>query len=402
MRKLVSLEEAVVLCHKETTPLETEWVKIETACQRVSAVQVAAEADVPAFSTSAVDGYTLCREDLKRLKTGETLWLAIVGQIGAGQRNIPPFAPGQTLRIMTGAMLPENTAAVIKQENANRHQDLLKVEIELKEKENIFSPGRDIPAGQVVIEKGQVLTPQSLEYAATCGRAEIEVYRIPRIYVINTGSELVLPGTALNPGQIYNSNRSLVSGLISRAGAIPVMGPSSLTDNLGLMRAEITKGLSTGDMMVITGGTGKGDYDVVSAAIHDAGARELFNGLDITPGKTASAAVWEGRLIYNFTGNPRAVSLLFEVLARPALEQLMGRKQAAARWIPIALANPLRKVVNRRNLRRAELLIHDGLVTAQLLDEGAAGTAFMPVILDIQPGQGKKGDIVRALISSGV
>ncbi len=399
MNSAISLEDAVSLCIKNVCPLEKEQISLENACQRVSARDIAAESNVPGFNRSAVDGFAVCMEDLFKINSDHIPPLKVIAEWPAGSSCDIALKPGETVKIMTGAVLPDGTAAVIKQEHVEPCGSIIYPAKKSRRGENIQQAGSEIPAGTHLVKTGEILDPERIERIACCGLEKLLVHKIPRIYIINTGSELVLPGLPLQRGQIYHSNRSLLSAKVITAGGVPVFSETGVKDDRDSIADEITKGTDSSDMVIISGGTGHGKYDLVYDSLKEIGAEPLFKGLDIIPGKGATVAVHEGSLIYNLAGHPGAVSLLFEVLIKPAILGLMGIIGASDSWFDIKLHRPVKKISDRRSLRRAEMIFMEhGYVFARPLNEANSFNSQPPLILDLKPGQGKQGDVVRAMM----
>ncbi|CEO87559.1 molybdopterin molybdotransferase MoeA [Syntrophaceticus schinkii] len=392
------LEEAIAICCDHIQALDSEYLHINDAFMRVAAEDIASPINVPNFDRSSIDGYAISEGDLGKLRTGEPLTLKVIATIQAGSIESKQIRAGETHRIMTGALLPEGCAAVIKQEDVRISGNLIVACGSLKQGENIQRAGHELTAGERVAPKGLVLNAEILERIAACGIENILVHQIPRIYVINTGSELLLPGSPIKTGQIYNSNRSLLSAKVAGSGAIPVLADSIIKDDLQQIVNEIEKATPVSDMIIISGGTGNGVYDLVYNAFEYLNASPLFKGIDITPGKGTSAALFNGKLLYNLSGNPHAAGILFEVLIKPALLKLKGDLFSAREWFDIQLDSPIKKIKPYRRLCQGEMLIEQGSVYAQPVSGNNNPIKNISLILDIRAGQGAKGDMVRAII----
>ncbi|KUG03537.1 molybdopterin biosynthesis protein moea [hydrocarbon metagenome] len=399
MNSSIRLEDAVASCRKHVHPVENEHISLETASQRISARDIAAEFHVPGFDRSAVDGFAVCRIDLFKINSDQIGPLQVISELPAGSSDDIAIDPGETVKIMTGAILPAGTAAVFKQEHVEQCGNIIYPGRKIRQGENIQKAGSEIPAGKQLVKRGEVLDSERIERIACCGAEKVSVHRIPRIYIINTGNELVLPGIPLQRGQIYHSNRSLLSAKIVKAGGAPLFTENGVKDDRDAIADEIIRGTSCSDMVIISGGTGHGTSDLVYDSLQKLGAELLFKGIDIIPGKGAAAAVHNGRLIYNLAGNPGAVSLLFEVLIKPAVLTLKGASDGLENWFDIKLHRPIKKISDRRSLRRAEMIfMGQGYVVARPLDEANSFCSEIPLILDLKPGQGKQGDVVRAMM----
>ncbi len=390
------LEEAVSISSDNIKTLTSEYLHIDNAFMRVAADNIATSIDVPNFDRSAVDGYAISQADMELLKTDPPLSLQVIATLKAGSIESKQIEAGKSYRIMTGALLPQGTAGVIKQEDVTIAGNRITAYGSHKQGENIQSAGHELKAGDKIVAQGQVIRAEILERIAACGIKKIPVYKIPRIYVIETGSELILPGLPIKPGQIYGSNRSLIAAKIAGNGAIPVLANSVVEDNLEAIVEEIKKAVRVSDMLIICGGTGNGDYDLVYKAFESLNARPLFRGINIIPGKGTSAALFKGKLLYNLSGNPNAAGLLFEVLIKPALLKLKGELVSNREWFDIPLGSPIKSIKQVRYLCRGEMIIKQGCIYAQPISKGDNSIMNMPLILDLQAGQGVVGDIIRA------
>ena len=390
-----SLEEAVSISCENIQALDSEYIHLNHAFMRVAASNMSSFIDVPNFDRSSMDGYAICQVDLEKLKNGSPLSLKVTATIKAGSIESRQIKTGETYRIMTGALLPEGSAAVIKQEDVQIDGNIIIACGSWKQGENIQRAGYELRAGDKLAAKGQVLKAEVLERIAACGIEKILVHNIPRIYVIDTGNELLLPGFPVKTGQIYSSNRSLISGKIAGTGAIPLLAESITDDDLQAIVNRIEKAVLVSDMVIISGGTGKGVYDLVYKAFEHLGAELLFRTVNIIPGKGTSAALYNGKLLYNLSGNPSSAGILFEALIKPALLKLKGYLSSDREWFDIQLGSPI-KTKPYRSLYRGEMIIKQSCVYAQPISRGNSDSGNIPLILDIQPGQGAIGNTVSA------
>ncbi|MGS0764195.1 molybdopterin molybdotransferase MoeA [Syntrophomonas curvata] len=391
-----SLEEAVSISCENIQPLGSEYVHIDDAFMRVTAENIVSFIDVPHFDRSLMDGYAIGEADMEKLKTGRPLPLQVTGTIKAGSIESKQIRTGETYRIMTGALLPEGCAAVVKQEDVKTDGNFIVACGVWEQGENIQRTGHELRAGDKVAAQGQVLEAEIVERIATCGIEKILVHKIPRISVINTGSELLLPGAPIRTGQIYDSNRSLISGKIVRVGAMPLSADSIIEDDLQAIVNGIEKAALISDMVIISGGTGNGVCDLVYCAFEHLNARLLFRGINIIPGKRTCAALFNGKILYNLSGNTSSAGLLFEALIKPALLRLKGDLFSAREWFDIQLGSPIKNIKPDRSLYRGEMIIEQGCVYARPVSRNNNNVRNNPLILDLQAGQGETGDIVKA------
>lgn len=383
----VSLDEAVAISCENIQALGIEYLHIDEAYMRVAADNIASFINIPNFDRSAMDGYAIGQVDLGRLQAGRRLRLRVASVIGAGLTDCRPLKPGETCRIMTGALLPEGSAAVIKQEDVELDGDYIVAYGRPRRDENIRRAGHELRVGDRVAAKGQVLKAEIMERIASCGIERVPVYKTPRVFVIDTGNELLLPGSPIKTGCIYDSNRSLIACKITSSGAIPLLFPSVINDDLQAIVFAIKKAALASDMVIICGGTGNGLYDLVHSAFEYLNAQLLFKGINVFPGKGTSAALFHGKLVVNLSGNPSAAGILFEALAKPALLKLRGASFYEGDWFNIELGSPINHLRPGRSLHRGEMIIKQGQACALPLSRKVINTGNIPLLLDVQNGQ---------------
>ncbi len=393
-----SLEDAISISCENIQALDSEYLHIDDAFMRVAADNITSCIDIPNFDHSSMDGYVIGQADLEKLQTGSLMSLQVTATIKAGSMENIAIRNGETYRIMTGALLPEGSAAVLKQEDVQLNGNYIVARSFPKQGENIRKAGHKLRAGNKVAAKGQVLKAEVLERIASCGIEKILVHKIPRIYFIDTGSELLLPGYPIKTGQIYSSNRSLLPGKIAGNGAIPLLADTIAEDDLQTIANAIEKAAFVSDMVIISGGTGDGVCDLVYNAFKYLNARTLFRGINIIPGRGTSAAIFNDKLLYNLSGNPSAAGVLFEALIKPALLKLKGDLFSGREWFDIQLGSPIKNIKQCRSLCRGEMIINQGCVYAQPISRKNFSIGNIPLILDLQAGQGVTGDTVRAIL----
>lgn len=285
---------------------------------------------------------------------------------------------------MTGALLPEGSVAVIKQEDVEIINDKhILISVKPRQDENIRKAGHELRAGARVASKGQVLKAEILERIAACGIERVPVYQIPQVCIIETGNELLLPGAPIKKGCIYCSNRSLLACKITSSGALPLLPPAAINDDLQTIVTAVKKATQVSNMVIVSGGTGKGLFDLVHNAFQYLNAQLLFQGINVFPGKNTSAALLDGKLIFNLSGNPSAAGILFEALVRPALLKLKGDLWYQGDWFDIGLAKPIERLKPGRSLHRGEMIIKQGHAYALAVSRKSINTGSIPLLLDV-------------------
>ena len=312
----------------EAAPIEeSERVALEAADGRVLAEPLVAGLDLPPWPNSAMDGYALRLADW----TGEPL--AVSQRIFAGQAPAP-LQPGTCARIFTGAPLPEGADCVEMQENAEVLADgRVRFTEALRPRRNIREQGHEFRRGETVLAVGTRLGPIELGLAASLGAAELPVRRRPRVALLSAGDELVEPGRPLGPGQIYNSNRTLLKAWLERTGCA-VTDAGILPDDLELTRARLGE-LDAVDLILSTGGVSVGEADFLGQVLREAGELALWK-LAIKPGKPLTVGHFRGVPVIGLPGNPAATLVTFALLVRPYLLRRLG----VAEVEPLAFAVP--------------------------------------------------------------
>jgi len=315
---LMSIDAALecLLQLAEKAPIvDSEQVALDAAEGRVLAVPLIAPLDLPPWPNSAMDGYALCLADW----AGEPL--AVSQIVFAGQAPAP-LQPGTCARIFTGAPVPEGADCVELQENVELLEDgRVRFVQALRPRQNIREQGQETRCGDCVLAAGTRLGPVHLGLAASLGAAELTVRRRPRVALLSTGDELVAPGQSLGPGQIYNSNRSLLLGWLKRLGCA-VVDAGILPDDPQLTRARLGE-LGAVDLILSTGGVSVGEADCLGQVLREEGELALWK-LAIKPGKPLTVGSYQGVPVVGLPGNPASSLVTFALLARPYLLRRLG------------------------------------------------------------------------------
>ncbi len=346
---LLPVEEALsrLLALAEATPIDArEIVSLAAADGRVLATDLVAGLDLPPWPNSAMDGYALCLADWQ----GEPL--PVSQRILAGHAP-EPLQPGSCARIFTGAPLPAGADTVEMQENAEILADGRVRFLEpIKVGQNVRPQGQETRAGEVVLPAGTRLGPVELGLAASLGCTVLAVRRRPRVAVVSTGDELVEPGQPLGPGQIYNSNRSLLCAWLQRLGC-EVRDAGILPDDAQRTR-EALAALGDADLILSTGGVSVGEADHLGQVLRDEGELALWK-LAIKPGKPLTCGHFRGVPVLGLPGNPASTLVTFALLARPYLLRRLGVQRVAPLSVEVAAGFAWSKPGKRREYLRARL-----------------------------------------------
>lgn len=346
---LLPVEEALgrLLALAEATPIDArEIVSLAAADGRVLATDLVAGLDLPPWPNSAMDGYALRLADWQ----GEPL--AVSQRILAGQAP-ESLQPGTCARIFTGAPLPAGADTVEMQENAEILADGRVRFLEpIKVGQNVRPQGQETCAGEVVLPAGTRLGPVELGLAASLGCAVLAVRRRLRVAVVSTGDELVEPGQPLGPGQIYNSNRSLLCAWLQRLGC-EVRDSGILPDDAQRTR-ETLAALGDADLILSTGGVSVGEADHLGRVLREEGELALWK-LAIKPGKPLTCGHFRGVPVLGLPGNPASTLVTFALLARPYLLRRLGVQRVAPLSVEVAAGFAWSKPGKRREYLRARL-----------------------------------------------
>jgi molybdopterin molybdotransferase len=358
---LLTLEQAQARVLEHARPLPSELVPVVEAGGRVTAEDVRGRVDLPPFASSAMDGYAVSAADLPGT-------LRVAGESAAGSPYEESLESGSAVAISTGAVVPEGADAVVPVELVVQHDNEVEIADGSEPGANVRPRGGDIAAGEVVAPAGVLLTPARLAAVAASGVAELACRRRPRVAVLATGSELVLPGDDLGTGQIYETNTLMLAAALTGAGAEVISEPPA-ADEKSALREALERGLAA-DVLVTSGGVSVGEHDLVRAVVGELGVEEVFWRVSIKPGKPVSFGVRGDTLVFGLPGNPVSALVGCELFVKPALRALLGLEHPLPRYEPGRLAAALRRNEERDEFVRARTHVDgDDLVLEPVLGQ---------------------------------
>ena len=346
----LSVDEALAKILDGVEVMAAETVPIAEAAGRILAAPVIALLTQPPFNASAMDGYAVRSADLTRLPVR----LRLVGQAAAGHPYAGPVGPGEAVRIFTGAPVPGDTDTVIIQENTVASDGA----VEIREGStaaglNIRPLGGDFCQSEVLLTPGRRLGPRELTLAASAGHGALQVRRKPRVAILATGDELVMPGTLPGPGQIVCSNPLGIAGLATQSGAE--------THFLGIARdtraslASHVAEARDADVLVTIGGASVGDHDLVVPVLEQLGMALSFWKIDMRPGKPLLHGTFGKQRVFGLPGNPVSAIICARVFLVPYLRALLGVPQEDDVSLIAPLAEPVEANGPRQHYMRATL-----------------------------------------------
>jgi molybdopterin molybdotransferase len=327
---MISFEEAFHIITSSEIPLVTEEIPLIKALNRVLAGDILSDVDMPPYDKSAMDGYACRKADLDND-------LLIVEEIPAGRVPVKSIAPGQCARIMTGGMVPPGADYVLMKEHAAILTfDSVKC-IRMSENSNICYRGEDVKSGDRLLASGTRLFPAHLAIMAAAGCVRPNVFAVPKVAVISTGNELVEPDKKPGSGKIRNSNGIQLTAQTIQFG-IQADYLGIIPDNKEKLAEVLTSTFKKYQVILISGGVSVGDYDYVPAVLRQLDVDILIHGMNVKPGKHLLFGRRENQFVMGLPGNPVSSFVLFEMLAKPLLNSLMGNREEP-RWLSVPLAH---------------------------------------------------------------
>jgi molybdenum cofactor synthesis domain-containing protein len=319
-RSTISIDEARAIVDRTVRPIERrERVTLAEANGRVCAAHVVSTRDVPPFSRAAMDGYAVVAADTAGASPERPATLRLIETVYTGQTPTARVVPGVCAEIATGAPMPDGADAVVMVEETAREGDAVRIRAAVAGGQNVGPQGHDIRAGQVVLHEGDALNPSRIGALAAIGIAEIDTFARPTIAILSTGDELVSPGQALGPGQIYDVNRFTLSAVVADHGGVPV--PIAVAeDTPDALDRAIDQSLRS-DVLVFSGGSSVGDRDLTIDALTRRG-EVLFHGIAVKPGKPTAFGLIDGKPVFGMPGYPTSCLSNAYILLVPSLRKI--------------------------------------------------------------------------------
>lgn len=349
---LKSVEEALGLVTGAATPLSEESIPVPEAASRVLARDLAARRTQPPSDMSAMDGYALRGTEGERVGAS----FRVIGESAAGRPYPGSVGHGECVRIFTGAVVPDGADTVVIQENTSRDGDVMTTTAPTAALRNVRKMGCDFSAGVVALKAGHRFTARSIMLAAAMDHATVPVIRRPRVALLQTGDELVLPGQGTGAAsEIVVSNAFGLAAMARQAGA-EVTDLGVIADDIEKIRAAIRTAMEMGvDVLVSSGGASVGDHDLMAPALKAEGVDLQLHRIALRPGKPLMFGTRDAMRVLGLPGNPvssQVCGLLFLV---PLIKALQGEEMVAPRTLPARLAKALPANDARKDFMRARL-----------------------------------------------
>ncbi|ASJ09624.1 molybdopterin molybdenumtransferase MoeA [Thermococcus siculi] len=369
--KVVPLEKALEVINSFPLEPKVEKVPLGEALGRVLAEDIASPIDVPPFDRATVDGYAVRAEDTFMASESEPVRLRVVGEINAGDTPEIELKPGESVYISTGAPLPKGADAVIQFEDVEREDDEVVIYKPAYPSLGVMKAGADIPKGKLLLRKGTRLTFKETALLSAVGLSEVPVFRKPRVAVISTGNEVVLPGDELEQGQIYDINgRAIADAVRELGGEAFFLGIAR--DDRESLKALVEKGVECCDIVLLSGGASGGIRDLTNSIIEELGEVKI-HGIAIQPGKPTVIGLIDGKPVFGLPGYPTSCLTNFTLLVAPLLRKLIGR-EGEVRKVRKRLAHKVFSVKGRRQFLPVKI---EGEKAVPILKGSGAVTSFV-------------------------
>ncbi|MGH8728721.1 MAG: molybdopterin molybdotransferase MoeA [Burkholderiales bacterium] len=351
------------------TPIATtERVAIRAALSRIVAADIVSPIDVPAHDNSAMDGYAVRFADL-----GISTRLKVAGTAFAGKPFGRAVTSGEAVRIMTGAVVPEGANTIVMQEQASAAEGFVEIRGEHRSGQHLRRAGEDLRAGQVVLKRGHWLRPAELGLLSSLGIAEVPVFRRLRVAFFSTGDELRSLGETLGIGEIYDSNRYTLHGMLTRLG-VDVIDMGVVKDEPKLLEEAFVEASSVADVVITSGGVSVGEADYVKELLSRLG-EVVFWKIAMKPGRPLAYGKIGEAHFFGLPGNPVSVMVTFYHFVQDALWKLMGRSEIPfASTVQAVCVTALKKAPGRIEFQRGVLYREsDGTLSVRVTGEQGSG-----------------------------
>ncbi len=401
----MSVKDARLYIRQFLSPItKTETLPVMCSLGRVLAKDITSPSNVPNHDNSAMDGYAFKFIDANEL-------LIVVGIAFAGKPFIGEVNAQECVKIMTGAVIPTGADTVVMQERVEVNEKSIRINIAPKLGENIRPAGDDLKIGQVVLSKGHLLRPADLGLIASLGLAELTVYKRLKVAFFSTGDELISVGNPLQQGQIYDSNRYTLFGMLSRLG-VEINDLGSIPDNPDLLEVTLLNAASNNDVVMTSGGVSVGEADYMKTLLTKHG-QVLFWKINMKPGRPLAYGKVQGNNghfahYFGLPGNPVATMVSFYQFVREALITLMGSTAKSLPLFKVECTEAIKKATGRTEFQRGFLYEEAGVWKVKPLPNQSSGVlssmsaANCFIVLDDTVGNCASNTMVSVQLFEGI
>jgi molybdopterin molybdotransferase len=382
----VAVEKAWEMLHNVTIPLQPETVSLMDSLHRIAAADVVAAWDLPSCAQSAVDGFVVHKKDLHggcELLNGK--------ELGSGEIPAYPLTPGNTVKVVTGGVLPEGAAAVIPEELAVLKDNYLILEEEIAPGANVKIQGEDFKEGDLILRRNSRLTPGALGVLAAFGQEKVLVNRRPSVAILCLGPDIIPHHLTPVAGEIRDSNGPILESLVLQDGGqivgVKYMRGTSTRDSFKQTMEEM---FNKADLVITTGGTALGEFDHQALPLlSEMGVNILFWGIQAKPGSHSGGGLWGSKPVLALSGNPSACLVGYHLLVSPVLRQMQGLAFTPEITTAVCI-DEYRKSGKTRRFLRGRMFVEEGVGKVKILP-GQKSTMLRSLLnynalIDLQAG----------------
>ncbi len=333
-------------------------LRLADALGLVLAEAETSQVSLPAFPNAAMDGYAIVAEDIAGASVDAPRHIEVVGEVLAGEADLPAVSPGRCVRIMTGAPVPPGADAVVPVETTSGDGSVIGFHRPVEVGQHIRGPGEDLRPGQSLVAAGRRVGPADVALLAAAGITRVRCIPPPRVVILSSGDELVPANHEPGPGQIRDVNGPMLAAMVRAAGAVPFSAGIVRDDRKALMYAFDTN-LGHADLFICTGGASAGTRDLIPDVIGALG-EVASTKVAMKPGMPQIRGRIAGVPVIGLPGNPVSTFVSFEVFARPAIRALQGRRDVQRPTVSARAAEPLRAPPAKRGYARVKLAREEG------------------------------------------
>lgn len=344
---------------------DAEEVIISDAFNRVLAEDLISNKNVPNFNRSPLDGYCFNSIDTINASKDNPLYFDVIEEVPCGKVATKNLNKNQTIKIMTGAKLPNGANCVVRYEDVNVIDGKVELRFPLKENENVILIGEDVKVGMPLAKKGCLVDCGVVGTMASIGINKIKVYKKLKVAFISTGTELLEIDEKESDGKIYNSNRYIFSAILNKYN-IDCKYYGIVSDDLNELKKIFDKASIECDIVISTGGVSVGDYDLIEQTLTELGFDIFVKGINMKPGMACCFGHKNGKLVLGLSGNPMSSVTTFYAVCLPALKKMMGYTEYKNKYFNVTLRNSFNKKVGKVRFLRAKTCVEDGKMVAYL------------------------------------
>ena len=380
-----------------TTIKKTETINIMDSLERVASKNIKSSINIPSFRNSAMDGYAINIKNLERNEYN----LKEQGVSLAGQPYDKKLKDKETVRVMTGAVIPDNANAVIMKEMVDIEDNMISFPNFIQKNQNIRDIGEDIKKGDIVINKGRQINYVDLGILSSLGIGKIEVFKKPVVSFFSTGDELISINKKLKKGLIYDSNRYLLFGLLSGL-PVQIKDMGVVKDNEGILVKKLKECAKASDIVITTGGVSVGDADYIKSALKKVGKVNFWK-IAIKPGRPLAYGKINNASFFGLPGNPVSAAVTFQIFIIPAIRKMLQMTASSKLTIKAQVKSALSKKRGRIEYKRGllqqkngvNIVNTTGLQGSNILSSLSKANCY--IRLSSETEKIKKGDIVEVI-----